>query len=166
MPGLYDVAGHGLLGAMSPQAEIPGKGEGDFGPSWPEVTAEQMKASKTQSRELTRSERAAIRRLVRLCANYTDEYGCLPLDAPCYMLGKWWTGGYCRYFQNAVLPLDPVLEAALLGQSGGSYKVCPVCGAAYIPITSQAYCSEACRSKGKREAARLRQRQHRYKNNR
>lgn len=22
----------------------------------------------------------------------------------CYMLGKWWTGAYCRYFREAVLP--------------------------------------------------------------
>ncbi len=38
-------------------------------------------------------------------------YGCLPLDGPCYML-KCWTGAYCRYFRDAVLPNDPVLEAA------------------------------------------------------
>lgn len=39
-------------------------------------------------RELTRSERAAIRRLVTgLCANYDErEKLCLPLDCPCYML--------------------------------------------------------------------------------
>ena len=42
-------------------------------------------------RELTRSERAAIRRLVTgLCANYDErEKLCLPLDCPCYMLHKW-----------------------------------------------------------------------------
>ncbi|NSC90854.1 hypothetical protein G4974_15075 [[Ruminococcus] gnavus] len=41
------------------------------------------------SRELTRSEWAAIRRLVNKCANYdsTDKI-CLPLDCPCYMLNK------------------------------------------------------------------------------
>ena len=125
-----------------------------------------MKNDQMQARELTRSERTAIRRLVKLCANYDAEYGCLLLDGSCYMLGKWWTGGYCRYFQEAVLPLDPVLEVALLGQSGGpAYKVCPICGGAYLPVTSQVYCSEACRIKGGREAARLRQQRHRYKNN-
>ena len=42
-------------------------------------------------RELTRSERAAIRRLVTgLCANYDErEKLCLPLDCSCYMLHKW-----------------------------------------------------------------------------
>lgn len=116
---------------------------------------------------MTRTERTAIRRLVKRCANYDAEYGCLPLDGPCYMLRKWWTGGYCRYFQEAVLPLDPALEAALTTEgSRPGFKLCPICGDIYLPVTSQAYCSAACRSKGIREAARLRQRRHRIKNNR
>ena len=66
------------------------------------------------SRELTREEKRSIRKLVfSLCANYDREYGCLPLDGPCYMLGKCWRGAYCRYFRDALLPNDPVLEAAL-----------------------------------------------------
>ena len=66
------------------------------------------------SRELTRQEKAAIRSLVkRWCANYDKDIGCLPLNCKCYMLGKCWTGSYCRYFREAVLPLDPALEAAL-----------------------------------------------------
>ena len=69
------------------------------------------------SRELTREEKAAIRALVvKWCANYDREYGCLPLDCECYMLGKCWTGAYCRYFREAVLPLNPALEAALSAQ--------------------------------------------------
>jgi hypothetical protein len=78
---------------------------GNFGPSWPEV-----KPMETESRELTRDERAAIRKLVMsMCANYDPVCGCLPLDCPCYMLGKCWTGPYCKYFQDAVLPLDSAL---------------------------------------------------------
>ena len=66
------------------------------------------------SRELTREEKTAIRRLVTsMCANYDREYGCLPLDCECYMLTKCWTGALCRYFREAVLPLDPALEAAI-----------------------------------------------------
>ena len=69
-------------------------------------------------RELTRSERAAIRRLVTsLCANYDcQDKLCLPLDCPCYMLNKWWTGAFCRYFRAAVLPTEPKLESALTGE--------------------------------------------------
>lgn len=46
-------------------------------------------------RELTRSERAAIRKLVLNCANYDErEKICLPLDCPCYMLHN---GGPAAY---------------------------------------------------------------------
>ena len=66
------------------------------------------------SRELTRQEKAAIRSLgKRWCAKYDKDAGCLLLDCECYMLGKCWTGAYCRYFRSAVLPLDPVLERSL-----------------------------------------------------
>ena len=69
------------------------------------------------SRELTRKEKTAIRSLVvTWCANYDREYGCLPLDSDCYMLGKCWTGSYCRYFRESVLPLDPALEASLMSE--------------------------------------------------
>ena len=115
------------------------------------------------SRELTREERAAIRKLViSLCANYDYEQGCLLLDGPCFMFGKWWTGGFCKYFREAVLPDDPALEAALTGRDI-SEKKCPVCGKAYIPVTSQAYCSANCRVKGQREADRRRKKARRNK---
>mgnify|MGYP002640645219 CR=1 FL=1 len=108
------------------------------------------------SRELTREEKAAIRRLVTsLCANYDREYGCLPLDCECYMLGKCYTGALCRYFREAVLPLDPVLEAALC--SGGSrpdFKPCPVCGGP-VPLDGrQAYCSSRCAQTARRRQKR------------
>lgn len=58
------------------------------------------------ARELTRKEKSAIRALVvKWCANYDKEYGCLPLECECYMFGKCWTGAYCRYFREAV-PVD------------------------------------------------------------
>ena len=41
------------------------------------------------TRELTREEKKKIRALVvKWCANYDRECGCLPLDCECYMLGK------------------------------------------------------------------------------
>lgn len=122
-----------------------------------------MKPMETVFRELTRDERAGIRRLATgMCANYDPEYGCLPLDCSCYMLGKCWTGAYCRYFQDAVLPLDSALEAKLMDSADAApQRICPVCGTAYIPVTNQAYCSEACHMKGKRETDRRRQRWHR-----
>ena len=67
---------------------------------------------------MNRSERATIRKLVtELCANYdSQDKICLPLDSPCYMLNKWWTGAYCRYFEKAVLPVDAALESTITGE--------------------------------------------------
>ena len=95
------------------------------------------------SRELTRKEKTAIRSLVvTWCANYDREYGCLPLDSDCYMLGKCWTGSYCRYFRESVLPLDPALEASLMSEGPRpDFKICPVCGGPVPPDRRQAYCS-------------------------
>ena len=94
------------------------------------------------ARELTREEKAAIRKLVtRLCANY----GCLPLDCPCYMLEKCWTGALCRYFREAVLPNDPVLEASLAAEGPApETRPCPVCGRAFLPDGRTRYCSPGC----------------------
>ena len=121
---------------------------------------------KTKYRELTPDERREIKLLVtKKCANYDNSYGCLPLETACYMLSKWWTGAFCKYFQNAVLPLNPALEMGLTGcDTAKSNKLCPVCGAAYVPITSRAYCSENCRIIGQREDNRRRQRKRRRKN--
>ena len=98
------------------------------------------------SRELTREEKSAIRKLVfSLCANYDREYGCLPLDGTCYMLGKCWTGAYCRYFRDAVLPNDPVLEAALTAEGPApETRPCLVCGRPFLPDGRTRYCSAAC----------------------
>ena len=97
-------------------------------------------------RELTRQEKAAIRSLVtKWCANYDREWGCLPLECECYMLGKCWTGAYCRYFREAVLPLDPALEEALTGRGAVPVLLpCPVCGRPFLPDKRRRYCSPAC----------------------
>ena len=120
--------------------------------------------SEPPCRELTRSERAAIRKQVtELCANYDNqEKLCLPLDCPCYMLNKWWTGSLCRYFREAVLPTDPALESAITGDDTSlKQKVCPVCGKSYLPTTSQAYCSDFCRTFARRKSERERKRRER-----
>jgi hypothetical protein len=112
-----------------------------------------------EPRELTRAERAAIRRLVvSQCANHDGESGCLPLDGACYMLGKWWTGAYCKYFREAVLPIDRVLEAALLGGAAPAQETrpCAVCGKAFPVSGKQAYCSAACQRAGNRKKSRAR----------
>ena len=47
---------------------------------------------------------------------HLDVYKRQPLDSPCYMLNKWWTGAYCRYFEKAVLPVDAALDSAISGE--------------------------------------------------
>ena len=86
------------------------------------------------SRELTRTEKAAIRKLVTsLCANYDSRYGCLPKNDECYMLTKCWTGALCRYFRDAVLPNDLGLQTALTDTSTVTEAIaCPVCGNAFF----------------------------------
>jgi len=105
------------------------------------------------ARELTRDEKKKIRSLVTgMCANYDRESGlCLPLDCACYMLHKCWTGAYCRYFREAVLPLDPELQAALTTEGiSPELRACAVCGKAFLPEGRQAYCSDACKAEGNR----------------
>lgn len=118
------------------------------------------------ARELTRDERKGIRKLVTgECAGYDSaENICLALDGPCYMLGKWWTGSYCRYFCESVLPLDMVLEASI--REDGPHpdsKLCAVCGNPFLPEGRQAYCSPACKAEGNRRKSRERMRKKRLK---
>ena len=118
------------------------------------------------ARELTRDEKKKIRSLVTgMCANYDRETGlCLPLDCACYMLHKCWTGAYCRYFREAVLPLDPELLAALTVEGGSpELRACTVCGRAFLPEGRQAYCSDACKAEGNRRKSRERMRKMREK---
>ena len=113
------------------------------------------------SRELTWRERAAIRKLVTdMCANYDKEYGCLPLDCDCYMLGKCWTGAYCKYFQNAVLPLDPVLEATLTGRAAPETDKCAVCAKAFRTTNNRAQYCKTCAKTRRRSRQREYQREY------
>ena len=87
------------------------------------------------SRELTRQEKAAIRKLVtKWCANYDKDY--------------------CRYFRAAVLPLDPVLERSLTVERITETRPCPVCGSAFLPDGRQRYCSPVCAGAALREQKR------------
>ncbi len=104
-------------------------------------------------RELTAAERRAIRRLVLSeCANYDSEYGCLPLNCDCIMLNKWWTGGYCKYFESSILPAYPVLERVLKCKPPVNTKPCAVCGRRFPTSGRKIYCSEKCREQGRKVA--------------
>ena len=107
-----------------------------------------------QIRELTGRERQAIRRLVKeWCANYDSDYGCLPLDCDCFMFGKAFTSGaLCKWFRDAVLPTDAVLEQIFTGGSAPDTKPCAVCGTPFPLNDRQIYCSDKCATVGRRKS--------------
>jgi len=108
-------------------------------------------------RELTRAERAAIRKLVKtLCANYDYEYGCLLLNDDCYMFyGVAYTNtGMCEYFRKAVLPTEPALEAVLTGGAAVETRTCTMCSEAFPINGKQTYCSDACADEAKKRQQR------------
>ena len=104
-------------------------------------------AETMKHRELSRAERAAMRKLVKdLCADYDHEYGCLLLDGDCYMFyGVAYTNtGMCKYFRNAVLPTAPALEAVLTSETVIETRPCGICGGAFPIDGKKTYCSDAC----------------------
>jgi len=111
----------------------------------------------TKYRELTRTERTAIKKLVKdSCANYDHEYGCLLLDDNCYMFyGVAFTNtGMCKYFRNAVLPTDPALEAVLTGGVPVEMRSCEFCGSDFPADGKKVYCSDNCAGKAHRRQQR------------
>jgi len=113
-------------------------------------------------RELTARELQAIRRLVTSeCANFDNEYGCLPLDDACYMFTiAYVNSSLCRYFRDAVLPLDPALEAVFNRQPVKPWKPCKQCGRK-IPIQGRRTYCEACALSARKAATAARVRKHR-----
>ena len=113
-------------------------------------------------RELTAQERRSIRKLVTgCCANYDSEYGCLPLDCECPMLGICFTNSaMCRYFREAVLPNDTELEAALQALPA---KRCQHCGKPFPVSGRRVYCSDKCADAARRKQTAARVRKYRSK---
>ena len=113
-------------------------------------------------RELTVPERRSIWKLVTgSCANYDREYGCLPLDCECPMLGICYTNSaMCRYFWEAVLPNDPKLESAL---NALPTRRCQRCGKPFPVSGRRVYCSDNCADAARKEQTAARVRKYRSK---
>lgn len=94
------------------------------------------------------------------CCNY-DAGNCVVLDdgeyhaCPQRMEKKL----ICKWFKEAVLPLGPVLEAAVLRKEDPSTR-CEICGTVFIPRSNRAKrcpgCSQKVKRKQQREYARKR----------
>jgi hypothetical protein len=111
-------------------------------------------------RELTGKEKRQIKKLViSKCANYDKEYGCLPLDCNCYMLGICYTNGaLCRYFRKSVLPEDKELQAVF---ESIPLAVCKECDKQFQKNGKCAYCSDKCAAEARRKQTTARVRKHR-----
>ena len=113
-------------------------------------------------RELTGREKQRIKKLVTsLCANYDDEYGCLPLDCNCPMLGICFTNSaLCRYFRKSVLPEDAGLEAVFT-QIPTTH--CKQCGKPFPTDGKRVYYSQHCAEEARRKQTAARVRKYREK---
>ena len=109
---------------------------------------------------LTPKQRQKANALIkRLCANY-DGGNCLVLDdgEPCVCVQSISYSLLCKYFRNAVLPAEPMLEANILGTR---FERCVSCGA---PILKK-YCGRcAVRAYKKQQAAYARRKRAESKN--
>ena len=113
-------------------------------------------------RELTGREKQRIKKLViSLCANYDNEYGCLPLDCDCPVLGICFTNSaLCRYFRKSVLPEDAGLEAVFT-QTPTTH--CKQCGKPFPTDGKRVYCSQRCAEEAFRKQTAARVRKYREK---
>lgn len=114
-----------------------------------------------------------VRRLAkRQCANFHDDATCLDptiASEKCLFFLADCEGVRCRYFEQAVLPTDTVLQIAYFRERDGeeiepeNLGECAKCGKSYRRHSNrQKYCS-VCRVEVTREAARNRQRLQRGK---
>jgi len=105
-----------------------------------------------EPRELTPAELRDIRRLVTtMCANYDKTYDCCTLldDYGCYMFSKRFADRrLCKYFEVAVLPLNPELERRLVYCILRHTKPCAVCDRKFALKGRRIYYSSKCRKLG------------------
>jgi Cysteine-rich VLP len=94
------------------------------------------------------------------CANYINGI-CILHDKPCPLISG---GEYrgkkipacdfsCKYFEQAVLPLDKTLEAVYYGKEKVLNKVCIGCGIRFNSVSNRAvYCSDTCRHSARKKS--------------
>ena len=100
--------------------------------------------------------RQAKKLIQRLCANY-DGGECLVLDCDCPQCHSY--SLLCRYFREAVLPVDKELHAEIYGSD--KRKKCESCGKMFVPTGNRAKYCGYCAKVEERKRTRERVRRHR-----
>ncbi|MBQ4074549.1 MAG: cysteine-rich VLP protein [Clostridia bacterium] len=101
------------------------------------------------------------------CANDCDGQ-CIPQDCPCFAYEC--HGWVCTYFLNAVLPMNPGLNALVRAkmehaaeQKGKMEKPCALCHQPFYPVSNRSRYCEKCRILMKRKKNAERQRRRYWK---
>ena len=117
-----------------------------------------MKNTQSPLIRLNEKRHRNVRRLTRRCCNY-DQGNCIVLDdgAGCPCVQGISLSLNCRWFRNAVLPLNPALELELCKHPGR--KKCRICGKPHITGSNRAQFCPDCSRKRRREKEAARQRQ-------
>ena len=104
--------------------------------------------------ELTPEQRRRCNALIkRLCANY-DGGNCIALDDGdgCVCVQSISYHIYCKYFRNAVLPAEPMLEADIF--KSDTRAKCEQCHKSFVQSHhNQKYCKDCAASRHKRQIA-------------
>ena len=99
------------------------------------------RAAPEPAKRINDKRRRQINRLVKAeCCNY-QQGNCLLLDD-----GEPLS---CRWFRDAVLPIDKELHAEIMGQT--TLKKCSVCGQPFRAVSNRAKYCERCRKSERRK---------------
>lgn len=101
---------------------------------------------------MTATQKRSAAALIRAeCCNCFDGE-CVALDCACPQISSY--SLICKWFAEAVLPLDKALHAEIMGADG--VKQCAVCGRQFRAVSSRAkYCSECAKEMRRKQQAKF-----------
>ena len=111
---------------------------------------EGMRLEKQQTITMNRKQKRVAVVLIRgRCANFYQGY-CLPLDTQCPQADS--DSLLCRWFREAVLPLDEGVQVQLTSDTAS--KHCVLCGRLFRAMSNRAkYCVECAAAHAKKQRA-------------
>ena len=108
----------------------------------------QFKKEEMKTITMSSTQKRAAYKLIRdECCNLDPDGYCIMLDCKCPQLQS--ESLICKWFQEAVLPLNKELHAEITGST--NRKPCAVCNRLFVPLSNRAlYCAE-CAAKVRRQ---------------